>query len=84
MIRHDYEGISDNPNMVVVIEKKYLEEKHSGAAEPTGSTDHRGVVLKTQQTLEKQRDVSERNSGAAKPTGSTKRDSLQMDEPHQG
>ena len=26
MIRHDYEDISDNPNMHVVIDKKYLEE----------------------------------------------------------
>ena len=44
MIGHDYEGISNNHNMVVVIAKKYGEEKHSGAAEPTGST-HQEIKL---------------------------------------
>ena len=26
MTRHDYEGISDNPDMHLVIDKKYLED----------------------------------------------------------
>ena len=47
MIGCDYEGISDNHNM------EYVEKKHSDAAEPTGSTERRGVVLKAVPTSEK-------------------------------
>ena len=53
MIGCDYEGISDNHNMVEVVAKKYVEKKHSDAAEPTGSTERRGVVLKAVPTSEK-------------------------------
>ena len=37
LIGVDYGGISDQDNMVVVVAKNYVEEKHGGASEPTGS-----------------------------------------------
>ena len=73
MIEHDDENISDKHHMVSVIVKKYAEEKHSDAAEPKGSTEHREVVLKPAPTLEKRKGGAERISGATEPTGSTER-----------
>ena len=40
----DYGDISDQHNMVVVVAIKYVEEKHSGALEPTGPTISRDAA----------------------------------------
>ena len=61
LIGADYGGISDQHNMVAVVAKKYVEEKHGGASEPTGPTVPR---------LQSSRDC--KGSGA-KPSGHTRR-----------
>ena len=43
LIGVDYGGISDRHNMVVVVAKKYVEEKHGGASEPSDSTKGSGA-----------------------------------------
>ena len=73
MIEHDDENISDKHHMVSVIVKKYAEEKHSDAAKPKGSTEHRTVVLKATQPLKKRKGGAERINAATELTGSTER-----------
>ena len=73
LIGHDYRGISDTHNMVLVLAKMYVEEAHSGAAEPTASRERRGALPKAVSTSEKHKGAAELNRGHAEPTGSTKR-----------
>ena len=48
LIGRDYEGASDNHNMVVVVAKKYAKERHGGASEPTGPTGPRDAAELTE------------------------------------
>ena len=53
LIGKDYGGISDAHNMVVVVAKKYGEERDGGASEPTGPTGP--VTLPSQSLLQRRR-----------------------------
>ena len=66
-IGKDYDGISDNHNMVIVVAKMlvedimkmYIEEKHSGASEPLGLTVSRDAPEPS--------DSEERHGGTSEP-----------------
>ena len=44
LIGHDYGGVSDAHNMVIVVGKMYAEVQHGGASEPTGSSAASEVI----------------------------------------